>query len=112
MEKTVRFTHLGKTYEMTEDQIEAAFRYQERQYRRMDAESQLDEFIYGDNPGNLMRIDLEIQEKDFKERYEMEVADAYKLLDEIIDQFDKMFTCEIGENTIWQEAIRAVLTGE
>lgn len=108
----IKFTHLGVEYEMTEEQIEAAFRYQERQYRRMDAESQLDEFIYGDNPGNLMRIDREIQEMDFKEMYEMEVADAYELLDEIVDRFDKMFTCEIGENTIWQEAIRAVLIGE
>lgn len=46
MEKTVRFTHHGKTYEMTEDQIEAAFRYQERQYRKEDAKYQLDEFVY------------------------------------------------------------------
>lgn len=42
----------------------------------------------------------------------MEAEDAYKLIDEILDRFDKMFSCEIPENTIWENAIRAVLTGE
>lgn len=112
MEKAVRFTYLGKTYEMTEEQIEAAFRYQERQYRKEDAKYQLDEFVYGCSPDELNAIDRQMQELSFRRWYKMEAADAYKLIDEILDRFDKIFSCEIPENTIWENAIRAVLTGE
>lgn len=112
MEKTVRFTHLGETYEMTEQQIEAAFRYQLRQYMKEDAKSQLDQFIYGDDPDNLSQIDRETQENFFKGMYCMDATEAYKLIDKILDRYDKVESCDVDENTTWQNAIREVLTEE
>lgn len=112
MEKTVRFTHLGETYEMTEQQIEAAFRYQTRQYMKEDAKSQIDQFIYGDDPANLSQIDREMQEEYFKGQYGMDATEAYKLIDKILDRYDKVESCDVDENTTWQNAIREVLTEE
>ena len=108
----IKFTHLGVEYEMTEQQIEAAFRYQTEQYRKADAKYQLDEFIYGDDPACLSQIDRETQEDFFKCRYKMDAADAYGLLDKFLDRFDKTESCNVDENTTWQNAIRSVLTGE
>ena len=108
----IKFTHLGIEYEMTKQQIEAAFRYQTEQYRREDAKYQLDQFIYGDEPGNLSRIDRETQEDFFKGRYKMDVADAYTLIDKIVDRFYKNESCDKEENTVWQDSIREVLTGK
>ena len=39
----VKSTTADITYEMTEDQIEAAYRYQEEHYREMDAKRFIDE---------------------------------------------------------------------
>lgn len=108
----IKFTHLGVEYEMTEQQIEAAFRYQTEQYRRADAKYQLDIFIYGDEPANLSQIDRETQEDFFKGRYKMDVADAYALIDKIVDRFYKNESCDKEENTVWQDSIREVLTGQ
>ena len=112
MEKTVRFTHLGEIYEMTEQQIEAAFRYQLRQYMKADAKYQLDQFIYGDDPDCLNSMARQIQEDDFKDRYGMDASEAYKLIDKILDRYDKVESCDVDENTTWQNAIREVLTEE
>lgn len=108
----IKFTHLGVEYEMTEQQIEAAFRYQTEQYRRADARYQLDQFIYGDDPGCLNSMDRQIQEDEFKERYGIDAAEAYELIDKIVDRFYKNESCDKEENTVWQDSIREVLTGQ
>lgn len=108
----VKFTHLGLEYEMTEKQIEAAFRYQQMQYRRQDAKCQLDEFIYGGDPDEIKTIDREMSELYFKEQYGMNAADAYKKIDQIVWRFDGDDSCNVDENTTWQNAIRSVLTGK
>lgn len=108
----IKFTHLGVEYEMTEQQIEAAFRFQERRYRMADARYQLDEFIYGDDPGCLSYFDREYQEESFWERYGMYPAEAYTMLDKILDRFEKNESCDKEENTVWQDSIREVLTGQ
>lgn len=112
MEKTVRFTHLGETYEMTEQEIEAAFRYQLRRYKEADAKYQIDQFIYGDDPGCLSSMARQIQEGYFKGRYGMEAAEVYKMIDKFIDRFEKTDSCNVDENTTWENAIHDVLTGE
>lgn len=108
----IKFTHLGVEYEMSEQQIEAAFYYQLRQHMKVDAKCQLDQFIYGDDPDCLNSTARQIQEDDFKDRYGMDASVAYMLVDKIIDRYDKTESCDVDENTTWENAIRDVLTGE
>ena len=74
----------GKSWEMTPEQIEAAYRYKERQYRIEDAENQLDcnadwiEEKYGYSPDEIM---------DFA--------------DELAERVEDKFDCNVSENDAW-----------
>lgn len=107
----IEFEHLGVKYEMTAEQIEAAFRYQQRQYRRMDAKYQLMVFIYGEDFDGLPKVDRFYSEELFFDKYNMTAADAFTLLDIICDRFDKEERCDVDENSVWDYAISAVLNG-
>jgi len=45
--RTIAFEYNGSTYALTEDEIKAAYRYQERWYRLDDARRQLNILIFG-----------------------------------------------------------------
>lgn len=105
------FFYLGKRYEMTEEELEAAYRFRQQQYLEKDAKSHLDEFIFGGDPGNMSEFDIEYQVADFFERYHMEVEEAYGKLQDIVSRFEKCADCNIDENSRWDNAIRDVLTG-
>lgn len=105
------FSYQGKQYEMTDEQIEAAYYYRQRQNLEEDAKSQIDDFIYGVDPENLSYIDRQFQEAVFLERYHMNAADVYTKIDAIILRYQIGFDCNIDENSAWRNAIQSVLTG-
>lgn len=109
--KTRIFFHNGKRYEMTDEQIEAAYRFRERQFRYQDAKDQIDKFIYGIDPEALSHGDVEFQEMHFIEKYHMEPAEAYAKIEKIVARYEKDADCNVDENSRWENAIWSVLTG-
>ena len=101
----------GKRYEMTEDQVEAAYRFRQRQYRMVDAKAHLEQFIYGDETANMSEFDIQYQEECFTERYKITPADAFGMLDKIVSRHDLDADCNLDENAQWENAIRNVITG-
>lgn len=74
----------GKSWEMTPEQIEAAYRYKERQYRIEDAENQLD--------GNADWIE---------EEYGYSPDEIMDFADELVERFEDKFDCNVSENDAW-----------
>ena len=108
--KYVWFYH-GKRYEMTDEQVEAAYRFRQRQYEMQDAKNQLAEFIYGDDPSTMSDFDIQYQEQDFLERYHITPAEAFNKLEKIVSRYDSDADSNLDENAQWRNAIQNVLTG-
>lgn len=105
------FFHNGKRYEMTDEQIEAAYRFRERQFRYQDAKDQIEKFIYGIDPESLSHGDKEYQEMYFIEKFHMEPSEAYAKIDKIVARYEKIADSNVDENSLWENAIWSVLTG-
>lgn len=103
------FFFRGKRYCMSEDQLEAAYRFRQMQYLQQDAKNHLDLFIFGDDPEQMTNFDLEYQANAFMEKYHMETIEAYALVDKIVAQFEHDSDCNLDENSQWENAIRTVL---
>lgn len=113
--EAVRFSYNGKQYAMDTDEIEAAYRYQEHQYRLQDAERQLKYLCFGDEVGN-EEINSESPRKDiaealevFEDRFGMSYSDATKHLEAFVLKFEIGFDCNLTENNQWDNAIREAL---
>ena len=91
----VKSTTTDITYEMTEDQIEAAYRYQEAHYREMDAKRFIDE-----------RLEWLDGDKDaFKKEYGVSYDDVIEDVDYLASRFMDEFDCNVPENEIWDEVL-------
>lgn len=112
MSEIVYIAYKGKLYEMTEEQIEAAYEYRKRQFLFDDAKRQLDDFIYGCDPDALSRWDKEFQDAVFLERNGIEPAAAYAKLEEIVRWYEHNGDCNVDENSAWHHAIQEVLAQE
>lgn len=106
------FFHNGKRYEMTDDQLEAAYRFRQRQYLYMDAKVHLGQFIYGVDPEALAEEEAERLEMEFMGKYRMMPSDAYSKIGKIVSRFEKDADCNVDENSRWENAITAILTGQ
>ena len=85
----------GASYMMTEDQIEAAYRYQEEHYREMDARHFIDE-----------RLEWVDGDKDvFEKEYGVSYNDAIEDIDYLASRFMDEFDCNVPENEIWNEVL-------
>lgn len=85
----------GASYVMTEDQIEAAYRYQEEHYREMDARHFIDE-----------RLEWADSDKDvFEKEYGVSYNDAIEDIDYLASRFMDEFDCNVPENEIWNEVL-------
>ncbi len=85
----------GASYVMTEDQIEAAYRYQEEHYREMDARHFIDE-----------RLEWVDSDKDvFEKEYGVSYNDAIEDIDYLASRFMDEFDCNVPENEIWNEVL-------
>ena len=85
----------GATYVMNEDQIEAAYRYREREYREMDAKHFIEErleWLYGDKSA-------------FEKEYGVSYDDAIEDVDYLASRFMDEFDCNVPENEIWDEVL-------
>ena len=78
------FKYLGKTYEMTLEEIQAAYRYQLYLYRCEDAQNALSQKYDDDSP-----------------EYRMCIDGLYRIINIFEDDFD----CNVDENTLWSNAI-------
>lgn len=95
----IDFEYYGKSYRMAPEEIEAAYRYQEMQYRKiedLDAVSDEDRAEY---------------EKEFETSYGITFEEAKESIPEIVSYFFQKTDCNVGENTTWYEAIEAVFGG-
>lgn len=105
------FHHNGKQYEMTSDEIEAAYRYQRHHYLLMDAAMHLEEFVFGytlEDPDRLTDCDIE-EEAYFTDEYGITFEEAKKHLNSFVYKFESRQDCDIDENSTWSNAIRNVL---
>lgn len=80
-----------EVFEMTQDQIEAAYRYQEKEYRKMDAIHMIEErleWLNGDKEA-------------FKEEYGESFDDTMNDVDYLVECFFDKFDCNYPENEAW-----------
>lgn len=78
----------GKSWEMTPEQIEAAYRYKERQYRISDAENQ-----------------LELNEDWIHDEYGYSSDEIAEYAEEFAERFQDNFDCNMSENNVWINCI-------
>lgn len=113
MDKTkelVTFEFEGKVYRMTPEEIEAAYRYREREYRQSDAEVAIEYFAFG-SEGTESMTDAEYKQAvdSFEEQYGVKYNDLMKQAPEIADLFFQKQDCNIAENQTWEDTIADVV---
>ena len=84
----------GKSWEMTPEQIEAAYRYREFQYRISDAKNQ-----------------LELNADWIEEKYGYSNDEAIEYAEELAECFQDNFDCNVPENEAWRNCITEVFDG-
>lgn len=78
----------GKSWEMTPEQIEAAYRYKERQYRIEDAENQ-----------------LELNADWIQDEYGYSPDEIIEFSEGLVERFQDNFDCNKSENDAWVASI-------
>lgn len=92
--KIVVTSWTGKSWEMTPEQIEAAYRYREFQYRISDAKNQ-----------------LELNADWIEEKYGYSNDEAIEYAEELAERFQDDFDCNVPENEAWNNCIAEVFDG-
>ena len=92
------FDYCGKKFTMSDEEIDAAYRYRKHEYLLADAKSQ---FQYHFD-GNISRL-----KDEFNTSYEEAISES--MLEEYADRFEDRHDCDIDENFQWETAIDAVL---
>lgn len=120
-EEVVTFEHNGKVYIMDGDELEAAYRCQERRYRLVDAMRHLNELVYGVDENDGQLVDEDEESNDDRENrlmFEATYGVPYKeaststALNVYVDRFEDDFDCGVDEDAQWEHAIQRVLTEE
>lgn len=107
--ETVTFEFEDKVYQMTREEIEAAYRYREREYRQSDAEVALQCFVFGSDPEAMGDDECEQEIARFEESYGVKYADLLNSIPEIVGVFFQKQDCNVGENQIWEDAIMDII---
>lgn len=104
--ETVTFEFEGKVYQMTREEIEAAYRYREREYRQSDAEVAIEYFAFGsEDPESMTDVEYKQAVDSFEEQYGVKYNDLMKRAPEIVDLFFQKQDCNIAENQTWEDTI-------
>lgn len=104
--EVVTFDHEGKTYRMSRDELEAAYRFKEREYREADAEIAVQYFAFGsDDPEFMSDEEFEELVTDFERERGVKYEDLLKSAPEIVDIFFCKQDCNMAENDTWASAI-------
>lgn len=114
MDNKINIEFNGKVFALTEDEIEAAYRYQKHQYLLEDAERQLNTLVFGTDDGSTFDGPDDDQAKDdFVEEYGIGYDEACSkpMLEAYVAQYldDQDCNISVDENTQWQNAIQTVL---
>ena len=108
--ETVTFEFEGKVYQMTREEIEAAYRYREREYRQSDAEVAIENFAFGsEDPESMTDAEYKQAIDSFEEQYGVKYNDLMKRALEIVGLFFQKQDCNIAENQTWEDAIADVI---
>lgn len=104
--ETVTFEFEGKVYQMTREEIEAAYQYREREYRQSDAEVAIEYFAFGsEDPESMTGAEYKQAVDSFEEQYGVKYNDLMKRAPEIVDLFFQKQDCNIAENQTWEDTI-------
>lgn len=104
--ETVTFEFEGKVYQMTREEIEAAYRYREREYRQSDAEVAIEYFAFGsEDPESMTDAEYKQAVDSFEEQYGVKYNDLMKRAPEIVNLFFQKQDCNIAENQTWEDTI-------
>ena len=106
MERKV-FFYKGKRYEMTDEQIEAGYYFQNRKNLYEDAARQLLTFICDDDPENVSQVEMASAIQEFQRKYGLEVCEVR--LEQIVSLYERQRDCNIAESTVWQSAVWEVV---
>lgn len=105
-----KFTYNGKVYDLSEDQIEAAYRYQLHQYRLADAERHFRFYVFDCDPEwECTEAEHKQAEEAFLQKYGIPVSEGLTMLEDFVQQFENDFDCNMDENSMWENAITTVL---
>ena len=106
----IDFKYAGKAYQMTREEIEAAYRYREREYRQSDAEVAIEYFAFGsEDPESMTDAEYKQAVDSFEEQYGVKYNDLMKRAPEIVDLFFRKQDCNIAENQTWEDTIADVV---
>lgn len=104
--ETVTFEFEGKVYQMTREEIEAAYRYREKEYRQSDAEVAIEYFAFdSEDPESMTDAEYKQAVDSFEEQYGVKYNDLMKRAPEIVDLFFQKQDCNIAENQTWEDTI-------
>lgn len=106
--RTVTFSHLGKEYTMTKEEIEAAYRYQQSAYALEDAARNFDAFVFGWN-ADPDALDAKDKIEDFEAEYGVGYSAACAHLKDMEERFFDKYDCGQSEDDMWVDAIEYVL---
>lgn len=108
--ETATFEFEGKVYQMTREEIEAAYRYREKEYRQSDAEVAIEYFAFGsEDPESMTDAENKQAVDSFEEQYGVKYNDLMKRAPEIVDLFFQKQDCNIAENQTWEDVIADVI---
>ncbi len=108
--ETVTFEFGGKVYQMTREEIEAAYRYREKEYRQSDAEVAIEYFAFGsEDPESMTDAEYKQAVDSFEEQYGVKYNDLMKRAPEIVGLFFQKQDCNIAENQTWEDTIADVV---
>ena len=108
--ETVTFEFEGKVYQMNREEIEAAYRYREQEYRTCDAEVALQYFVFGSEDPEFMDDEEYKQAVDSCEQQNgVKYDDLRASIPEIVGLFFQKQDCNVSENQTWEEAIADVI---
>ena len=100
--EAVTFEYNGKSYCMTSDELEAAYRFKEREYRKEDAKHAIECYVFGDD--DISGDERAEEQRYFEEKYGVKYDDLFAGAPEIVDIFFQKQDCNEGENTTWASA--------
>lgn len=105
----VSFEYEGKTYVMTREEIEAAYRYQEQQYRKCDAVVAVDWFVFGTDGESLSGEEYAQAVAEFEKNNGVTYEELVAEIPSIIGLFFQKADCNVPENQTWSEAVEDVV---
>lgn len=109
--EVVTFDYEGKTYCMSRDEIEAAYRFRELEYRKADAEVAVQYFVFGsDDPEFMEDEDCRQCIADFEQQQGIRYEDLVQSVPDIVGIFFCKQDCNMAENDVWSCAVAEQIT--